>query len=310
MTPDVRDRVDFRAGALLILLCVLWGVQQVAVKVAISEGLPPVLLAGLRSLIAAACLCAWEAGRGNWAAVRRPERSPWPAVAIAVLFALEFLFLFPGLGRTSASRGVVILYTAPFFVAAGAHLFLPAERMGWRQAAGLLVAFAGVGGAMLTRDGGPAHGTLFGDLLVLLGAASWGATTVVIKATGLVRAAPGRVLLIQLAGAAPILLLLSLALGESWDVGRASALAWASLAFQSAGVAFASYLAWFWLVSHYPAARISAFTFLTPLFGILAGAMLLGEAVPAALLAALACVGLGLWLVNSRPARREDERTA
>ena len=63
-------------------------------------------------------------------------------------------------------------------------------------------------------------------------------------------------------------------------------------------VTFASYLLWFWLVRHYPATRLASFTLLTPVFGLLLGALLLGEPITARLVIALAAVAGGIVLVN------------
>jgi drug/metabolite transporter (DMT)-like permease len=297
-----RDHVDARAVALLVLLCATWGLQQVAVKVAVTGGLPPVLQAGIRSLVAGALVCGWiglRQGSAALFALFRRDAALRPGLIIALLFACEFLLLFPGLQLTTASRGVLFLYTAPFFTALGAHLFLPAERLRPRQALGLLVAFLGV--AIAFAGGLGQGGSLRGDLLCLGGAVMWGATTVVVKANpSLARTSPARVLLLQLLGSAPVLLLASWLLGEMHAWPQATALAWGGLFYQTAIVAFASYLAWFWLVLVYPATRIAGFTFLTPLFGILAGAVLLHEHASLALLAGVVAIAIGLRLVNSR----------
>ena len=103
-----------------------------------------------------------------------------------------------------------------------------------------------------------------------------------------------------------VLPLLSLALGEPWN-WHWSAFAATSLALQTVVGAFASYLAWMWLLAHYPATRVSAFSFLTPIFALMAGALWLHEPITATLVAALALVALGMVLVNRRwPARPRD----
>jgi drug/metabolite transporter (DMT)-like permease len=81
-----------------------------------------------------------------------------------------------------------------------------------------------------------------------------------------------------------------------------STLAWASLAFQVVIVTFVSYLVWFWLIRHYPATRLSSFTMLTPIFGLLLGAALLAEPITVRLLLALAAVASGIFLVNRKAA--------
>jgi len=303
-----RDRVDATAVAVLVLLCALWGVQQVAVKVAVEQGLPPALQAALRSFGAAALVCAWVALREGGTAMRalvRRDGALGPGMVTAALFALEFLALYPGLHLTTASRGVVFLYTAPFFTALGAHLFIPAERMSLRQAAGLVIAFAGVAAAFADSLGGEG-GSVAGDLLCLVAGGLWGATTVVVKASPVLsHTTPSKVLLMQLGGSAPILLLASVAVGDLEHWPQATALAWACLFYQTVIVAFLSYLTWFWLILTYPAGRIAGFTFLAPLFGILAGVVLLGEHASFGLLLGLVAIAVGMRLVNGPgPVRR------
>jgi len=224
----------------------------------------------------------------------------WPGIAIAVLFAAEFLALNPGLHLTTASRGVVFLYTAPFFTALGTHLFVPGERLRMRAAAGLVIAFGGVAIAFAEglRSSG---GSIAGDLLCLLGGALWGATTAMVKAVpALSRLSSSEVALWQLGGSAPILLVAALALGELHPWPQVTALAWGALFYQTVIVAFLSYLVWFWLILNYPAGRIAGFTFLTPVFGVLAGAVLLGEHASGALVLSVVAIAVGLRLVNSR----------
>lgn len=301
-----HDRLDVRAVLILVGLCTIWGVQQTATKVAVAEGLPPLLQAGLRTGVAAICVCIWIAARQGMEALRglfRRDGTLRAGSAIAVLFALEFLFLFPGLKLTTASRGVVFLYTAPFFTALGAHFVLPAERLRPRQVFGLLIAFAGVAVAFADgfRSGG---GSVLGDAMCAAAGAFWGATTVTVKASpGLMRASAAKVLLIQLAGSTPLLLLASAFAGEMTAWPNATPAAWAWLGYQTFVVAFASFLAWFWLVRAYPAGQLAGFTFLTPLFGILAGALLLGEHAGWPVLIGLVAIAAGLRLLNAAPRR-------
>jgi drug/metabolite transporter (DMT)-like permease len=296
-----RTVVDARAIALLVFLCALWGLQQVAIKQAIAEGLPPFLQAALRSLIAAILVALWIGWREGWPALGgllAKGSGRWPGLAIAVCFGTEFLLLYPGLNLTSASRGVLFLYTAPFFTALGAHIFLPGERLSPRQVAGLLIAFGGVAIAFaqgLVHGGG----SLLGDLMCAGAALGWGINTVLVKASpGLRATSPAGLLLYQIGGSTPILLAGAWFAGDLSHLPIATDFAWASLFYQSVIVAFASYLAWFWLVSTYPATQIAGFTFLTPLFGIAAGALLLGESLSIALFAGLAAIAIGMRLLR------------
>ncbi len=242
-------------------------------------------------------VCGWAMLRGHRRELFARDGSFWPGMGIAALFALEFLFLYPGMQLTTASRGVVVLYTAPFWVAGGAHLLVPGERLSGRQVAGLIAAFAGVGCAVADGlvNGG---GSLLGDAMVGLAAAFWGLTTVAVKANRVLRTlSPTRLLLYQLGGSAPILFAFAAWQGEL-SAPDATPLAWSWLAYQTVIVAFVSYLTWFWLITRYPAGRLSAYTFLSPLFGIAAGALILGEHASIELGLALLFVAIGIRLVN------------
>ncbi len=292
-----KTQLDTTAMALMVVLCAAWGLQQVAIKVA-NAGISPVWQASLRSIGAALLVWAWAAQRGIPLCER--DGTLRAGLLSAALFAGEFALIYWGLNYTAASRGVVFLYTAPFMIALGAHCFLPGERLRPLQWLGLACAFAGILAAFGESLGLPTQNQLLGDGMLFLAAVLWAATTLVIKGSVLAKVSPAKTLLYQLAGSALLLPFVSLALGEPGVVAL-TPLVLAAVAYQTVLVAFASYLAWFWLVANYPAGRLAAFSFLTPLFGVLAGAVLLEERISAALAAALGLVVLGIWLVN-RPA--------
>jgi len=295
-----RSQVDLAAILLMVLLCACWGFNQVAIKLA-NAGISPMLQAGIRSAGSALLLWAWSAHRG--VALFRRDGSLGLGILIGLLFGGEFIFLYWGLVFTSASRAVLFLYTAPFTVALGAHLFVPGERLRPLQVLGLASAFAGTAAAFGEALRFPTYRELLGDGLAFVAALLWGATTVMVKASRLASISPHKVLLYQLGVSALMLPALSWAAGER-GVVAATPLVLAMLAYQIVVIAFASYLAWFWLVSRYPAGRLASFSFLTPLFGLLAGALVLAEPISAALVAALILVALGIYLVNRAPAAK------
>ncbi len=292
-----RDRLDFLAAAAITVLCLVWGFNQVLAKIA-NAGISPVLQAGLRSTGAALLLWGWSALRG--VPLFKRDGSLLPGLLAGLMFAGEFALIYWGLEFTTASRGVIFLYSSPFIVATGVHLSVPSERLRPLQVLGLLGAFAGVAVAFTGGLGLPTHRQLLGDAMELGAAVLWGATTVLVRASRLAMISPNKVLFYQLAVSAVVLPPVAWALGEP-GVFAPTAAVLASLAFQTCVVAFVSYLAWFWLVAHYPAGRLSAFTFLTPLFGVLAGAVVLHERISGGLIVALVLVGLGIALVNRRP---------
>jgi drug/metabolite transporter (DMT)-like permease len=296
MTDDRRDRLDALAIVLLVTCCALWGLNQVAAKVTLVE-IPPLMQASARSLGAALLLALWAGARGTplWKA----DGTSYAGLLAGSLFAAEFACIFTGLQFTSASRMAVFLYLAPFVVALGMPLLLRSERLRALQVAGLLAAFGGVVWAFSEGFARPAAGPRqwLGDALGIGAALLWGLTTLVVRASRLSSAAPEKTLLWQLVVSGVALAAGSVALGEGLH-GPLTSASLLPLAFQTVIVTFASYLVWFWLVRHYPATRVSAFTLLTPIFGLLAGVLLLGEPVTARLLVALLAVVAGIALVN------------
>lgn len=294
---DRKTHLDPLAVFLLVVLCVSWGMQQTVIKLTVPD-ISPVMQAALRSVVAAAAVWLWMLAR------RQPvfgrDGTFWWGITAGLLFTIEFQFIYWGLEFTNASRAVIFLYTAPFVVAIGSQVFVPSEKLLRLQYAGLVIAFVGIVVAFGESFTLPSRSMLVGDAMILLGAVFWGATTVVIKAGPLTGIAAGKTLLYQLAVSAALLPLGSLALGEPGVIALTPR-ALASLAYQGLWVAAVTYLAWFWMIRHYPAPKLASFTFLTPIFGVLAGWLILGEPLTLALLVAMGLVAAGVYLVN-RPA--------
>src|SRR5436190_1457278 len=120
------DRLDVRAVLVVVGCCACWGVNQVAIKIA-NAGISPVLQVGLRSALALILVLAWSRARGVRMFER--DRTLWPGIVAGLIFALEFVLMYLGLQHTTASRGVVLLYLAPFVVAFGAHYLVPGDRL-------------------------------------------------------------------------------------------------------------------------------------------------------------------------------------
>ncbi|MFI5327823.1 MAG: DMT family transporter [Candidatus Rokuibacteriota bacterium] len=280
--------------ALLLLCCLVWGLNQVAIKMS-GAGVSPLMGAGLRSLVAAALVWLWCKIRGE--PLFRRDGTGAYGLLIGLLFAAEVGLIYWGLAFTTASRSVIFLYSAPFFVALGAHRYIPGERLTRRRIAGLVLAFAGLCLACADALYLPSRRELFGDMLELAAGFLWGATTVVIKMGGRVPLSPPRMLFYQLAISSVVLIGASVALREP-GVVSATAPVVAALAYQAVAVAFASYLAWFWLLRRYPASDLAPHLFWTPLFGVLAGWALLGDPLSGNLGAAAVLIAVGIYLVN------------
>jgi drug/metabolite transporter (DMT)-like permease len=288
------DRLDLRAVLVLLACCACWGINQSAIKIA-NAGISPTLQVGLRSICAGVLVLAWAQLRG----VRLFERDGtlWPGLLAGLMFAVEFMVLYVGLDRTTASRGVVLLYLSPFVVALGAHYLIPGDRLTLVKVVGLTAALAGLAVAVGESFTEPGRPTLRGDLLCLLAAVLWGATTVLIRSTALKSASPEKTLLYQLFVSGLVLPPISVVMGEP-GIGDLTPAVLLAFAYTAVVVAFISYIAWFWLVRNYPPTRVTAFTFLSPVFGVIAGNLMLGEALTASLAVALVLIAFGIYLVN------------
>lgn len=294
-----KDHLDTLAVSLLLASCLFWGVQQVLIKATVTE-VPPLWQAALRFAGATALLWLWCAVRG--VPLFRRDGSLRAGLLAGSLFAGEFACIYLGLRDTTASRLTVFLYTSPFVVALLLPRLVPSERLRPLQWAGLFIAFAAVAFAFGEGfRGATSSRQLRGDALALAAGVLWGLTTLVIRASTLARTSAEKTLFYQVAVTALAAPLLSLALGEPWSL-RYSTFAWTSLALQTVVGAFASYLAWMWLLGHYPATKMSSFTFLTPVFALVFGVALLDEPLTLQLVLALAGVAAGIVLVNRKPA--------
>jgi drug/metabolite transporter (DMT)-like permease len=291
----LRQPVDATAASLMVLLCFCWGFAHVAAKLTAPD-VSLVMQGGLRSVIAALLLLGWARVKGVVLFSR--DGTLWPGLVAGALFAGEFLFIFAGLAHTGASRMAVFVYLAPCLTALGLHWVVPSERLSAPQWFGVLLAFAGIATAF--ADGFVAdRASLLGDAFGVIAAGLWAATTVVIRITGLAAVSAAKTLFYQLAVSALALPVASVLLGEPGIVAI-TPLALASLAYQGGIISFASYLTWFWLLTRYLAGRLSVFAFLTPLFGVLAGAVVLTEPLRPAFLGSVLLVGAGIYLVNRR----------
>ncbi|MEC9245846.1 MAG: DMT family transporter [Pseudomonadota bacterium] len=292
-----RDAIDTFATIVMLGLTLTWGVNQVAIKLA-NIGFNPMLSMFLRSAVATLLVFLWCRYRG----IRLFERDGtlWPGILAGLLFGLEFILVFFGLDYTSAARGALMLNTMPFWVLVGGHFFL-GEKMSALRFGGLLLAFAGVVLVFSDNLSLPGPDALFGDVLCLVAGIAWAATIVVIKQSSLSNAGAEKTLLYQLSVSA-LLAIPFIPFGGPL-LREVSTLATGALVFQAVFVVSFTYLVWFWLMRRYPASGLSSFTFLTPVFGVLSGGLLLGEPLTLKILLALCLIVLGLTVVN-RPRRR------
>jgi drug/metabolite transporter (DMT)-like permease len=288
--------LDAAGMALTVVLCLAWGFNQPMVKLAIVEGVPPLSQCAIRSALGMLIVLGIMRWRGLPVLAR--DGTLTAGLVAGVLFGVEFLLIYRGLVYTAASRAVLFIYLAPFFVVLGSRWLFPGDRFGVMQWIGLVLAFIG----MIVAFGVPAPASsphqLLGDVMMAVAAAAWAATTLVIKASSLARISPEKTLLYQIVLCVPIVAAGALVFGER-IAAIPSAVAIGSLTYQTVVIG-TTFSLWFALIIKFSASRLSAFTFLTPLFGVAAGHLMLGEPLTPAFALAVALVAGGLVLVNRR----------
>lgn len=293
-----RQALDARAASIMFVLCIFWGLQQVVLKIAAPD-ISPLMQMALRSGISA--LLVWPLIRLAQGVHLWTPTYLYPGLLVGLLFAAEFFMLAETIRFTSASHTVVLLYTAPIFVALGLHWKLPSERLSLLQWSGILLAFLGIVVTFLGRDSQLSAATssmLYGDFLALCAGILWAATTIAVRLTPLAEAPATQTLFYQLLGG--FIVLFPLAYWSGQAVVHWSPVAIGSLLFHAILISFASYLIWFWLLKNYLASRLGVFSFLTPLFGVLFGVWLLGEQLEHSFIMGAILVMLGVVMVSAQ----------
>ena len=293
--PSVKETLDLKAVAILTGLCMLWGFNAVTIKVS-NLGIAPVFSAGIRSVIAVIALTIWMK-------VKKVPLFPsnlLDGLVVGLLFGTEFACLYTSLLYTTASSAWILLYATPFFHAIGAHFFLKGDRLTAYKTTGLLLAFIGIIVLLSQHLGLPSRMGLVGDLLAFAAAALWALTTIYIKRRLVGAVSYHHTLFYQTLFSIPILFLISVLLNET-PIDHLDGVIVLSIVFQGIVVAFVSYLLWFYLVHGYPVSRLSAFTFLTPVFATISCVVFLHEPLTWKLVVSLMLVSIGIYVVNMKP---------
>lgn len=289
-----KDRLDIFGLGAILAVTLLFSVNQMIIKET-TAGLQPVFFAGLRSALAVVFVGLWLMYRGLWGRVLWADLGA--GLAIGVVFSVEFLGLFVALDLTSVSRAAIIFYSMPVWFAILAHFGLPNERLNLLRSSGLILAFCGTALAILSRDSA-GHGNLLGDLCALLGAMGWAGTAYLARATNLRIAGPEVQLFWMVLVSAVILLVVSPFFGPL--IRAIEPIHWFWLLFQASVVVTGGFILWLFLLSAYPSATVTSFSFLTPVFSILLGYFAYNETITAQIVVSAAMVGTGIMLINRR----------
>jgi drug/metabolite transporter (DMT)-like permease len=293
---ESKEYLDSQAIFAILILTLLWGLNYTVIKYS-NQGISPVFASALRSIIASIC--------GIIYCVKKREKlfhtdiMLFHGFMVGLLFGLEFACIYFGMLYTDAARSVIFVYLSPFVVAVGAHFFLKGDRLTFLKILGLLLAFTGIVFVFYGRPKTAKATMVIGDLLEIAAAFLWGATTLYIKRFMAEKVHPINTFLYQLFFSIPILFIVSFILEPKW-IYKIDPYIVCSIFYQSVIVAFISYFIWFKLIHNYPVSRLSAFTFFTPVFGVLFGLLFLNEELTFSLMVGLPLVSVGIFFVNWR----------
>lgn len=290
-----KDRIDLPGAGILILFSALMGVNQVLIKL-VNAGFSPAFQAGLRSLCALPLVVGFAIVMKKRLSIS--DGSLVPGIFCGLFFSIEFLLLFNALEFTTVSRALVLFYTMPVWVAVAAHFLFPGEQLTPRRTLGLIMAVAGVAVALLDEAPAITPDALTGDLMCLAGAAFWAAIALTVRTTKLATSEPEMQLIYQLGVSAVVLTAAAPFFGEMIRDVTPEIIGYFS--FQVVVVVAFGFLTWFWVLRIYPASDMTAFSFLAPLFGVIASWIILDEEITWSVLAALVLVGGGIALVSWR----------
>lgn len=290
-----KDRIDALGATALVGFSFMMGLNQVMIKL-VNAGFAPVFQAGLRSACALLPVVIFSLVMRRTLTMR--DGSLLPGLFSGTLFAVEFMLLFTALEYTAVSRASVFMYTMPVWVAIGAHFLIPGESLTPRRALGLALAVLGVGVALLDEPPSWTPNALLGDMMCIGGAMCWAGIALTARATNLSRSSPEMQLTYQLIVSAPILLAVALFIGD--PIREPTATILGIFAVQVIVVVGIGFLGWFWILRIYPASDMTSFSFLAPLFGVLASWIVLGEELSPSIFVALAMVGGGIALISWR----------
>ncbi len=292
---DKKARIDFFGAGALISFSLLLAINHIVIKV-VNTGLNPIFFAGCRSVISFFILIIWMR------ILRKPIVFKYNMILIStlagLLFALEFLFLFLALDFTTVSRNSLVFYSMPIWLSILAHFLVPDEPLNKFKFFGLICAFTGVSLSLSINfdDFTLSKGEILGDLFAFLAALTWALLIILAKGTKFSHMTPEMQLIWMVMVSGPVLILFSILF---WDPIRDFQIIhfW-GLIFQSVVVVAGGFLFWLWLLRIYPASGVASFSFLTPIFTIFFGWLLLNDEINSTFLLAALMVVLGLILVN------------
>ena len=292
---EKKNKIDAFGAVALISFSLLLGINHVVIKI-VNVGLNPIFFAGIRSFIAFLFIIIWMKF------TRKPivfnKKNLNICLIAGLVFALEFLFLFLALDFTSVSRNSIIYYSMPLWLTVLLFFTKNKEKLSFIKLLGLILAFSGVVISVSKNDSGLIinSSSLFGDFLAFLAALFWALLIIIAKNSNFNKEMPEMQLLWMVMVSGPILICFSFFIED--PIRDFQIIHIWGLLFQSIVVVAGGFLFWLWLLSKYPASGVASFSFLTPIFTIFFGWLILSEVMTPDFIFAAFLVITGLILIN------------
>ena len=290
---------SFLAGILSAFLCVIFGSNAVAIKLAFT-GLGVFTTAAIRFSIAALAIFVWARLTGQTIGLKKGQLRQ--VLILAVLFAIQLSMFYLGLSKSNASRGTLIANLLPFWILFLAHFFIPGDRITGRKFLGILLGFGGVA-FMFAETKGVTAGFRIAELIILSATFIWACSVIYIKRI-IADFSPFQITLYSMIFAVPIFFLEALL----WDAPMVSQLdskIIGALLYQSLVTAAFGFVAWNTLLQKYGAVALHSFIFIMPISGVALGGLVLGEPITVKILTALALIVAGILIVHLKPRKAE-----
>ena len=286
-----RRNVDATGALLALLTSVFWGANTVAIKLGLADA-PPLRLAWMRFVVggAAVAIWAWATGRLTGLRVARDE---WrPLLMLALIFTAQIGSMNIGTSLTSAAHATILLNLYSVHTVVLSHFVIPGDRLTVRRVTGVVIAYLGIVVLFSGQAGGGAA-SLLGDAIVFVSAFLL-AERLVYLARAVQRLDPVKLLLSQAVVGRAIFVIGS-GLTETPPTVWTARLV-ASIAYQGVLIAGFNFVVNLWLLQRYRPSSLVPFFLPQPLFGVIAAALLTGDALTWELLVACIAVAIGMGL--------------
>jgi drug/metabolite transporter (DMT)-like permease len=294
-TQPSNQELSFAAGVFTVFLCILFGSNAVAIKLAFT-GMGVFTSASIRFAIAASVIFLWARFTGRTIALKKGQI--YQVLVFSVLFTVQLSLFYLGLSKSNASRGTLLANLLPFFILFLAHFFIPGERITRRKFYGILLGFGGVVFMFMEKKGVSA-GFRTGDFIILLAVIVWSSSVIYLKRI-ISAFIPFQVVLYSTLFSVPFFLFEAL-LWDGTMITRLDGPVIGSLLYQSLVTASFGFVAWNTMLQKYGAVSLHSFLFIMPMAGVAMGGLVLGEPITLKILLALVFIVSGILVVHWQP---------